>query len=93
MESRCILMYEVTSGIINSAQKVVINGPEGIGKSTMAAQFPNPVFIDTEGNTKRMNVKRFPKPTSWEMLQNEIREVMNKHEYKTLVIDTIDWAE
>ncbi len=86
-------MYEVTSGIINSAQKVVIYGPEGIGKSTMAAQFPNPVFIDTEGSTKRMNVKRFPKPTSWEMLQNEIKEVMNRQEFKTLVIDTIDWAE
>lgn len=86
-------MYEVTSGIINSAQKVVIYGPEGIGKSTMAAQFPNPVFIDTEGSTKRMNVKRLPKPTSWEMLQNEIREVMNRQEFQTLVIDTIDWAE
>jgi KaiC/GvpD/RAD55 family RecA-like ATPase len=32
-------MYEITSGVVSSAQKVVIYGPEGIGKSTFAAQF------------------------------------------------------
>lgn len=42
----------ITRGKIKSAQKVVIYGPEGIGKSTFASQFPNPLFIDTEGSTK-----------------------------------------
>ena len=36
----------ITSGKIMSAQKVVIYGPEGIGKSTMASKFPNPLFCD-----------------------------------------------
>ena len=53
-------MYEITSGVVSSAQKVVIYGPEGIGKSTFAAQFPDPVFIDTEGSTKKLNIRRFP---------------------------------
>ena len=70
-------MYEITSGVVSSAQKVVIYGPEGIGKSTFAAQFPDPVFIDTEGSTKKLNIRRFPKPTSWEMLKNEVKEAMN----------------
>lgn len=86
-------MYEITSGVVNSAQKVVIYGPEGIGKSTFAAQFPDPVFIDTEGSTKKLNIRRFPKPTSWEMLKNEVKEAMNGRLCKTLVIDTFDWAE
>lgn len=86
-------MYEITSGVVSSAQKVVIYGPEGIGKSTFAAQFPNPVFIDTEGSTKKLNIRRFPKPTSWEMLKNEVKEAMNGRLCKTLVIDTFDWAE
>lgn len=86
-------MYEITSGVVSSAQKVVIYGPEGIGKSTFAAQFPDPVFIDTEGSTKKLNIKRFPKPSSWEMLKNEVKEAMNGRLCKTLVIDTIDWAE
>lgn len=86
-------MFDITSGVISSAQKVVIYGPEGIGKSTFASQFPDPLFIDTEGSTKKLNVKRYPKPTSWEMLSNEIREVISSKPCKTLVIDTIDWAE
>jgi GTPase SAR1 family protein len=33
-------VYEITSGKIAAAQKVVVYGPEGIGKSTFASQFP-----------------------------------------------------
>lgn len=40
--------YQVTSGVIPAPVKVVLYGPEGIGKSTFAAQFPDPVFLDTE---------------------------------------------
>lgn len=87
------MAYEITSGVVSSAQKVVIYGPEGIGKSTFAAQFPDPLFIDTEGSTKKLNVRRFPKPTSWEMLKSEVREAMTGRLCKTLVIDTFDWAE
>lgn len=85
--------YEISQGVVKSAQKVVIYGPEGIGKSTFASHFPDPLFIDTEGSTKKLNVKRYPKPTSWEMLCSEVRETMNTKPCKTLVIDTIDWAE
>jgi len=33
---------QITRGRKARAQKVVIYGPEGIGKSTFAAQFPEP---------------------------------------------------
>lgn len=85
-------MFEISSGKVATAQKVVIYGPEGVGKSTLAAAFPKPLFIDTEGSTNKMDVARFPKPTSWEMLKNEVREAPETG-CKTLVIDTIDWAE
>lgn len=84
----------ITSGVQARAQRVVIYGTEGIGKSTLAAQFPNPLFIDTEGSTSNMDVKRMDKPTSWTMLMNQIAFVKaNPTVCKTLVIDTIDWAE
>lgn len=87
--------YSITSGIITSAQKVVVYGTEGIGKSTFASRFPNPVFIDTEGSTKGMSVSRLPAPDSWDMLLNEVQYVATEPARlcDTLVIDTADWAE
>lgn len=85
----------ITRGKIPSAKRVVIYGPEGIGKSTLAAQFPNPIFIDTEGGTKEMDVVRFDKPTSWQMLRDQVKYAISKKKDGccTIVIDTIDWAE
>ena len=85
---------QITRGKRARAQKVVIYGPEGIGKSSFASQFPDPVFIDTEGSTDNMDVARLDKPTSWTMLVNEIAFIKaNPTKCGTLVIDTIDWAE
>lgn len=85
---------EIIKGKIKKAKKVVIYGPEGIGKSTFASKFPDPVFIDTEGSTNDMDVVRLPRPTSWIMLLEELQYVeKNPGVCKTLVIDTIDWAE
>lgn len=85
---------EIIKGKIKRAKKVVAYGPEGIGKSTFASRFPDPVFIDTEGSTNDMDVARLPRPTSWTRLLEEIEYVeKNPGVCKTLVIDTIDWAE
>ncbi|REK54047.1 MAG: hypothetical protein C6W55_12465 [Thermobacillus sp.] len=88
-------MFEIISGKIQKAKKVVLYGPEGIGKSSLAARFPNPVFIDTEGSTTELDVQRLPKPTSWEMLKQQVQWVKQQRpsRFGTLVIDTIDWAE
>lgn len=85
--------FEITSGVVNGAIKVVFYGPEGIGKSTFASNFPAPLFIDTEGSTKEMNVKRLPKPSSWQMLIDEVKFVIQNKPCQTLIIDTADWAE
>ncbi|MDT2405200.1 ATP-binding protein, partial [Enterococcus avium] len=84
---------EIITGKIPKAQKVVLYGVEGIGKSTFASQFPAPLFIDTEDSTLHMDVKRFPKPTSWEMLMQQVDFVKQNKPCQTLVIDTMDWAE
>lgn len=85
----------IIGGKIAKAQKVVIYGPEGIGKSTLASHFPEVVFLDVEGSTANMDVRRSEdKPTSWIMLMNQIAFIKaNPHVCKTLVIDTIDKTE
>ena len=89
--------FEEVNGIqFSSGVKVVIYGQEGVGKSTFAAAFPGAVFIDCEGSTTRMNVRRLQKPTSWQMLCDEVEFVRQRHDdrgYQTLIIDTFDWAE
>lgn len=85
---------EIITGKIQSAKKVVCYGPEGIGKSTFAAQFPDPLFIDTEGSTNDMDVKRLQRPSSWTMLMEQVGYVKKTPGLcKTLVLDTADWAE
>ena len=84
----------ITRGKVGGALKVVIYGPEGIGKSTLASRFPEPVFIDTEGSTRHLDVARLDAPTSWQMLLTEVEYIKaNPGVCKTLVIDTADWAE
>lgn len=84
----------IIKGKMKSAKKVVIYGPEGVGKSTLASKFPDPIFIDTEGSTKDMDVSRFEKPSSWSMLMEQLHYVKAHPDIcKTLIIDTADWAE
>lgn len=73
---------------------LIIYGSEGIGKSTFASAFPDPLFIDTEGGTAHMDVSRIDGIQSWEELLSVVREVAAEPDVcKTLVIDTVDWAE
>lgn len=84
----------IISGKQSSALKIVVYGPEGIGKSTFAARFPRPLFIDTEGSTRHMDVSRTEKPTSWAMLLDQVKCVRDDPSLcATLVVDTADWAE
>lgn len=87
-------MLNISSGRIQKPQKVVIYGPEGIGKTSFAARFPDPVFIDTEGSTYHMDVKRTSKPQSWQELMDQVQQIARSPGVcKTLVLDTADWAE
>lgn len=84
----------INSGIIPGAKKIVLYGAEGIGKSTFASKFRDPVFIDTEGSTKNMDVRRFDAPAKWADIFEAIKYVRaNPDCCKTLVLDTADWAE
>lgn len=84
----------ITEGVIGGAQKVVVYGPEGIGKTTFAGMFPDPVFCDTEGSTRRYNLRRTPKPASWKELLDQVAYFLqHPDQLGTFVLDTADWAE
>ena len=84
----------ITQGKKTRAQKVVIYGAEGIGKSTLAAQFPDPLFLDLEEGSAMMDVKRVDDITSWNQLGAVLAELIKDPSIcKTVVIDTADKAE
>lgn len=88
------MALKIVSGVQARPQKVVIYGVEGIGKSTLASQFPAPLFIDVEGGTSQLNVPRIANVNSWPMLMQTVEEVANTDAIcQTLVLDTADWAE
>lgn len=85
---------EIISGRIQKPLKVVIYGPEGIGKTTFAAAAPNPLFCDIEASTVHMDVRRLPRPTSYQMVLDQIAWVkQNPGCCDTFVVDTADWLE
>jgi energy-coupling factor transporter ATP-binding protein EcfA2 len=83
---------KVISGKVQKAQRVVVYGPEGIGKSTFASHFPKPIFIDVEGGTNHIDCDRMERPLSFSAIMAEIKDAMHS-DYQTIVVDTIDWAE
>ena len=88
------MKFNITKGKQKTAIRLCCYGCEGIGKSTFAAQMPDPLFIDVEGGTKQLDVARFPQPTTWNELLEMVDAVLAEPGIcKTLVIDTADRAE
>jgi hypothetical protein len=84
----------VRRGRIARPQKVVAYGPEGVGKSTLASQTPEPVFLDTEGGTHHLDIVRIEAASTWEEITAAVAALAKGgHGFKTLVIDTADWLE
>ena len=84
----------ITRGPVKSAIKVGIYGPEGVGKTTFASNFPGVVYIDTEGSTKHMDVARFDPPAELGDVLEQLNWVLgNAEQVGTIVIDTVDWLE
>lgn len=89
------MKFEITSGAdTTKGIKTVIYGVEGVGKTTLASKFPDPVFIDTEGSTTHFDtIKRLPTPNDWKELKEMVSWVSQEKPCQTLIIDTFDWAE
>lgn len=79
---------------ITKPPKVCIYGTHGVGKSTFAASCPAPIFIQTEDRLAHLRVKAFELSRTAEHVRQCLDWLlMEKHDYKTVVIDSIDWCD
>jgi hypothetical protein len=84
----------VTKGKVTEPIWMTLYGPEGCGKTTFAAGAPSPIIIPTEHGSSQIDVARFPRPEKWEDIKDALRTLyLEKHDYKTVIIDTLDAAE
>mgnify|MGYP003638781690 CR=1 FL=1 len=72
--------------------RICIYGAHGIGKSTLASQFPNPIFISTEDGIDALEVTSFPKAEKLEDVVENVKTLIKEdHGFRTVVIDSVDW--
>jgi hypothetical protein len=77
-----------------SPPRIVIHGREKVGKSSVAASAPNPIFIPTEDGLNGIDAQAFPVCKSYQDVLDAIKALATEsHEFKTVVIDSADWLE
>lgn len=77
-----------------AAPRLMLYGVEGIGKTTFAAGAPDPVFICTEDGLGSLQVDHFPLATKASDVLDAIGALWNeKHDFKTVVLDSVDWLD
>jgi len=98
-------MVGLTKGKIQAPFRIVIYGPEGVGKTSIAANAEDVVFLCRESGTELFDVERLAECTQWRDAQpdkdgirrdvwSQLEQVRtNDHHFKTLAVDTLDWLE
>lgn len=71
--------------------RILAYGPPGIGKTTLASEFPDPVFLQVEDGTPGdVELTSFGKLTSYGQVVDALGALYTEdHEFKTLVLDSV----
>lgn len=84
------LLERITSGAKPRPPRILVYGPPGVGKSSWAAQAPNPVFIPVEDGIDHLSVPRFDHVTDYAKFVECLKAVRDEqHDFQTLVIDSL----
>ena len=71
--------------------RLLIYGPEKMGKTTLASEFPNPVFLQTEkGESGALELNSFGHLTSYEQVIEAIGALAAEdNDFQTVVLDSV----
>jgi hypothetical protein len=85
---------KIKSGKQAKPRRILLYGIHGIGKSTWAAKAPRPIFLDLEDGLNDIACDKSERIEAFGGVIDSISWlVQNRHDYQTVVIDTVDWLE
>jgi len=88
------LLEQVVSGRTPAPRRVMLYGTHGIGKSTFASRAPNPIFVQTEDGLGQVDCDKIPLTTTFDQAMQALSELYTeKHPFRTVVVDSLDWLE
>ncbi len=88
------LLQQVQRGRSHLPPRILVYGTEGVGKSSLAATTPKPIFIQTEDGLGEIDCDKFPLAKSLEDVVAALTELeTQQHDYQTVAIDSLDWLE
>jgi hypothetical protein len=82
---------KVQKGVLRQPFKLLIYGPEGVAKTTLASGAPKAIFFDPNGRTGQVDCER-RRGSNWSELQLFLVEAA-KSDYETIVLDEMGTIE
>ncbi len=88
------LLEMVQRGCTTAPRRTLVYGTHGVGKSTFGAMAEDPIFIATEDGLGGIDCARFPLAGDYGDVINALSALYSEqHDFRTVVIDSLDWLE
>ena len=88
------MLENIKRGRESKPPRLFIYGQEGVGKSTVGAAAPNPVFVQTEDGLGEIDTAKFPLAKSLGDVTAALNALRDEpHDFQTVVLDSADWLE
>lgn len=85
---------KILRGVQPGPRRVLLYGQHGCGKSTWASQAPSPIFLDLEDGINDLDCDKTEHIKSLIEVRTTLEALAgDDYDYKTLVIDSVDWLE
>ena len=88
------MLENIKRGRESNPPRLFIYGQEGVGKSTIGAAAPAPVFVQTEDGLGEIDTAKFPLSQTLDEVLACLKALADEpHDFQTVVLDSADWTE